>query len=251
MSDKLHHTTVSALYKSAMAAGGTRRSLMRIEWPIAGNCEDPLTRIFFARPGETKDIAVTRNTPVPLQVDLDVRCRKCPKCLRFRQQQWAAKAIYEYRSSYRTWRCTFTFSPAKHDDIRDRIRLTYGKKGEDFDCFSESEQFRLRHGACSKLLTLWLKRVRKNSGAKLRYLIVLEAHQSGLPHYHAVLHEPEHEERVTKRCLEHAWPYGFTRFALLPDDESGLATYACKYLSKSLLARVRASQAYGGTVEQS
>lgn len=246
----ISHESVARLYVRAMEAHGRRRSLMSIEWDVSNGCENPVQRTCFSRPAKPddgRDIAIDRaKGAVPLMVIMAVRCRKCAKCLRFRQQLWAAKAIYEYRRSYRTWAATFTFSPAKHDEIRDRIRHAESKQGSDYDELSEEEQLRLRHLACSRFLTLWFKRIRKNSKAKLRYMLVMELHKSGLPHYHALIHEPEREQKISKRILENAWPYGYTRFKLLPDEENERATYACKYLSKSSLARVRASGAYGG-----
>lgn len=242
------YLTVRGLFSDALAEG-TRRSLMSIDWDISQDCEQPVTRVHFARPYSPTNsrelIVKTGSTPIPLQVSMEVRCRKCPKCRRFRQRQWAARSIAEYRSSARTWLGTLTFKPEEHDRILNLCQAEFRGSGQDFEHLSADEQFQKRHIRCSKLLTLWLGRVRKNSGVRFRYLLVLEAHKSGLPHYHALVHEPVENLEVTKRVLQAAWPHGFSNFKLIEADQSSGATYACKYLSKSNRARVRASVRYG------
>lgn len=222
---------------------------MVIDWDVAGNCSAPMTRINFARPGSTsKEIAIIPGkTRSPLQVNLDVRCRKCKNCLRWRGSKWTARAIYETRTASRTWFGTMTLSPGDHDYVKHLCRQKDYRTGNDWDTLTEEQMFVSRHLECSRYLTLWLKRIRKNSGADLRYMLVCEAHKSGLPHYHALIHEANIDIRVTKRVLQAAWQQGFSNFKLVPPDECAKATYACKYISKSSLARVRASRAYGGS----
>lgn len=94
-------------------------------------------------------------------------------------------------------------------------------------------------------ITKYLKRVRKKSGAPLRYILVAEAHKSGLPHYHMLIHECDPSRQVRHKDLTAAWSWGFTRFKLV--ETSNTAWYVCKYLSKAQLARVRASVRYGLT----
>lgn len=222
---------------------------MHVEWDVAGRCEAPLTRICYARPYPQKNgrdvIVIPFKTPNSLLVELEVRCRKCRNCLWQRQKLWSARAITEYRSSHRTWLGTLTLSPDEHDRVLNLCRLDEVAHNQDFDLLSEQKQFALRHNRISKHLTKWLKRIRKDSGARLRYLLVAEAHKSGLPHYHALIHEPVIDEQVTKSVMQAQWPHGFTNFKLIPEHESSAASYACKYLSKSILARVRASIRYG------
>lgn len=253
MATALDRLTVEALYKRGLAEGGRRQTLARLEWDVCGNCLEPITRFVDAHPvGSRKGRHVvidSKRTAVPLQIDLDVRCRKCRNCLRYRKSVWTARAIEEYRMAVRTWLGTFTLRPEEHDMVLNLCRKESSDRNEDFDVLTSELQFVRRHMKISKWLTLYLKRVRKNSGAKLRYLLVCEAHKSGLPHYHALIHETELERPVTKRCLELCWPHGFTNFHLLPQDEVRGATYACKYLNKSVLARVRASQRYGASLE--
>lgn len=240
--------TVEALFKKGLTEGGRRKSLARLEWDVSGNCQNSVGREIDARPaaiGKGKYIVVSHDTAVPLQIDLSVRCRRCPNCLGQRRAMWSARAVAEYRTAVRTWLGTFTLRPDEHEMVRHLCIIESAKTGQDFDLLTEGQQFVRKHQKISKWLTLWLKRVRKNSGAKMRYMIVCEAHKTGLPHYHALIHETQMDRQVTKRVLQGAWNHGFTNFKLLPIDEARAATYACKYLSKSILARVRASIDYG------
>lgn len=99
--------------------------------------------------------------------------------------------------------------------------------------------------------------------ARFKFLLVAEEHKSertsttmvGRPHYHVLIHEelpfelirPD-EYYVTrngvvrvadKAAIRTSWKFGFTQFELCRDARS--ASYLCKYLSKDMLWRVRAS----------
>lgn len=91
-------------------------------------------------------------------------------------------------------------------------------------------------------LTLYLKRLRKNTKAKFRYLLVAEKHKSGLPHFHALIHEEE-EGGLLHAQLTSTWKLGFTKFKVVNAVQT--AWYVAKYLAKSSEARVRASRCYG------
>lgn len=89
-----------------------------------------------------------------------------------------------------------------------------------------------------------LKRLRKAHGKRggLRYLVVMEAHKSNLPHYHILLHEVFTDYPMRKALLRPAWRFGFSHWKLA--DEKA-APYVAKYLAKSAQARIRASIDYG------
>lgn len=96
-----------------------------------------------------------------------------------------------------------------------------------------------------KAAQLFLKRLRKGLPPKsLRYLYVVEPHKSGEPHLHVLIHE-QVQGTVTKRKLERAWGYGFTKFRLA-DEAIECTKYCLKYVTKAGPASpVRASQLYG------
>lgn len=102
---------------------------------------------------------------------------------------------------------------------------------------------------------------------EFKYLLVAEEHKSertstdmvGRPHYHILIHElyrgalirPD-EYYITQKgvvrvadsaMIKNQWQFGFSQFELCRDSRS--ASYLCKYLSKDMLWRVRASQNYG------
>lgn len=187
------------------------------------------------RPGETGHTLTLR---------METQCRQCPECLKDRQRLWMARARQEFSTSVRTWLGTLTLSPESHYTALSRARWLSSRSGDEFELLSEKQQYAYRHRAISPWLTLWLKRVRKEVGSRsFRYLLVAEAHKSGLPHFHVLIHEQRVDAPVRKRTLTDQWPHGFSKFKLCEDADG--ATYAAKYLSKDAMARVRASGAYG------
>lgn len=172
------------------------------------------------------------------------RCRRCQQCLDHRRRLWTARAIDECALASRNWFGTLTIRPM------DRVRYLYAAQlrnerasGDSWDTLAEAEQFRKLCEEVAPDITKFLKRVRKNSGSSFRYLLVTEAHEDGFPHFHVLFHEGE--TPVRKRVLDDAWRAGFSQWRLLPVADPRGARYACKYLSKSALTRVRASQRYG------
>lgn len=222
----------------ALSKGGQRSSLSQVNWDISGRCQSPLTH-------EAEGRADTRKgeTGMPVSVVMEVRCRKCPACLRTRAYEWRTRATAEIGASWRTWFGTLTLRPEEHYLAELRASAALLRRGVSLAELSPQEQFAERHRAISDDITKWLKRVRKISGSKLRYCLVVEAHKSGLPHYHILVHEVSQDLPVTKRQLQSQWLYGFTQFKLVEDSKA--AAYVTKYLHKSAQARVRASLHYG------
>lgn len=172
---------------------------------------------------------------------LEVRCRACPPCLVARGLLWRDRAMAEYRAAPRTWFGTLTLAPEAHAHIANIARLVASSNGDDFDAYDAAKQFALRHKYASAEITKYLKRLRKG-GARFRYLVVCEAHKSGLPHYHMLVNELD-DGSVRHKQLVSQWRIGFSKFNLAHDNAS--AAYAVKYLFKSKDARVRASLDYG------
>lgn len=225
---------VRAAYR-ALLATGEQSSIVSVQWDVSRKCERP---VHTAREGRDFE---TRKRPVWL--DMEVPCRKCPACLRSRAARWMHRATHEVGVSPRTWFGTLTLRPDMHIRMEYLAARTQRAKGNKWRDLTSAERFAATHVEIGRELTLWLKRVREQSQATLRYLLVAEAHKSGLPHYHVLIHELYPTQPVRHSVLTDQWKHGFTQFKLVTDKRA--ATYVCKYLAKSALARVRASQAYG------
>lgn len=182
---------------------------------------------------------------------LHVRCRKCDNCRKLRARVWAARARSEIAQAPRTWMCSFTLRPEEHSRDLLICQRRAAKSGVDFDALAYGEQFIRRAQEGAQRLTRFWKRLRK-SGAKFRYVMVAEAHQSGLPHWHALVHEIVDEDHVKWDDLADHWNDGFAVFKLVRESQKDFgkaAWYVAKYLTKSAAARVRASARYGQTRE--
>lgn len=123
------------------------------------------------------------------------------------------------------------------------LKNTTGWLDTDFD--EAEREFRLRAMGIGRIFTLYAKKVRKSlagSDVSFKYLQVLEKHQTGLPHVHALFHEVQGQLTYRKIC--DSWTYGFSQAKLVSEDRKA-AGYVTKYIAKSSLARVRASLHYG------
>lgn len=174
------------------------------------------------------------------------RCRKCEECLKHRRRLWTARAMAETGNALRTWFGTMTVSPERRFQAmmlaeRDLANALNPRR---LDQLSSIEQLRELTAHLAPEVTRFLKRVRQQSKASLRYLLVVEPHKDGFPHFHMVLHETSLTP-VSKRTLEDQWRYGFSSWRLVPAGEMRQVIYVCKYLTKSAQTRVRASRHYG------
>lgn len=212
-------------------------------FPGAEIVSENLDPVAYGQKGWNRRITVRPGAAHTITLRMEVMCRKCENCLERKRRQWAARALAETRTATRTWLVTLTLSPTAHYTMWSRATAHLAKNGIAIESLPHSEQFAERHSQISRELTLWLKRVRKESKTKFRYLLVCEAHASGLPHYHALVHEVAPQDRVTKRTLQAQWYLGFSQVKLVTSPVA--ATYVCKYLAKSTLAKVRASVRYG------
>lgn len=186
-------------------------------------------------------------------LDLEVRCRKCPECLRARSYLWRLRAQAETARANRTWFGTLTLSPTYHAEALSLARSKEADTQIDFDQLDEDERFGSLCQTIGKELTRYIKRVRKESGATLRSLLVVEKHKSGIPHFHMLVHEPFPTQTVGERTLRTQWKYtptwsktsrpiGHTKWKLA---DARSAAYVCKYIAKCSEARIRASLHYG------
>jgi len=275
---KMSVTGVKAVAVKALQSGGETTGAVSTAWDLAGKCQNPIGRTLEGRPFRASTInkvfvsddgwgvlngpqRVTYGPQTPYHVDLTVKCRRCPQCLKERAYEWRCRMAEEIRLSSRTWHCTFTLSPHGHEIMANRARvICHHRRREDFEQMSESEQFIARNRMIQAEFTLMLKRMRRgiagvsgrrNKGLvrnrtmhrmKFRYVLVLEKHKSGLPHYHMLIHE--FRDNIRYAQLKGLWCFGFSSFKLVDEGEKA-AFYVAKYLGKSNLARVRASIDYG------
>lgn len=162
---------------------------------------------------------------------------------------WTAKAIAETQAAARTWFVTLTFKPEAQVRFMNLARRRLLSQGLDYDALPFGEQFTELVRYAGAEVTMYLKRVRKEAGTSFRYLCVAEHHKSGLPHFHLLLHEQLNGD-LKHAVLSKQWSRcGFEKTRLASSGAE--AAYLCKYLSKTSVARVRASIGYGEAVGHS
>lgn len=258
---------------TALEAGAERKTLGHVLWNVAGNCTAPRDVEVHARPDAWafpvcpqglsadwwkafKDAGLIqkelrargfaydgRFSAHALWITITVRCRRCAECLKQRAAKWRTAAMTELERSSRSWFCTFTLNPHEQFMLTCKSAIAEQKRSVDFHTLEGPDAFRSRVRTFGPDIGRFFKRVRKNSGAKIRYLWVAEAHKTGLPHFHALLHECDPARPLRKAVIKDAWGYGFSDVKLVNDQAP--AWYVCKYLTKYASARVRASLHYG------
>lgn len=254
MRRNLHIDALHRMVAKALAAGATRPNMSRVRWDISGPCQRPHVTEFYSRPAgdegqrmihnRRQRIVVKRFSMAPMTLELHTPCRKCGPCKAYRQRLWTARAYDETRLSARTWFGTLTISPEAWVHAISRCRAAEASQGVDFDALPETERHALLHAQFGAEVTKMLKRIRGLVPAEhLRFLVVLELTQNGVIHYHLLLHERSSMFPVRHAQLKDQWPFGFSKWKLV--DDARQASYVAKYLSKTLLARVRASEGYG------
>lgn len=243
----MHRDQLARRIASAPALALQRLSHNSYEWDCSGDCLRRVTREFFARKdrGQSKWNGWNPGEPGALRLIQHFRCKKCEECRKVHRNIWAARAFGECERAIRTWFGTLTVDPQLCQDALNRIRASHARHGDDYDAFPEERRFALLANELGKLVTKALKRLRK-SGVPFRYLLVAEAHKSGVPHWHVLVHETLITRPFVKN--EHLVPQferiGFARFKLV-DEGNGAVWYVTKYIAKAVPTRVRASIGYG------
>jgi len=245
----------------------------RFELRLDMDCEDPFTFELWSRyDRRAKQVR-------PIFIDVWTRCRKCDACRKRKAMYWSGRARTEFDKSPATYMVTLTMRPEvhyhfdavmhrNHPELAEALRVQARDTG-----LAAATLFRFRAQTVGAEVQKYLKRIRLR--APYRYLQVAEAHKesgsavSGRPHFHLLVHEQEmgalvHESEYRldrgycTRCsrwhtregelCDHAfvryqWAHGHTKVVRCMDAKS--AMYLCKYVSKSLSFKVRASQGYG------
>lgn len=239
----VHWDIAQRLMSRALAAGAQRIGFCRAEWRCSGDCESPYLRTTVGRPRRRDDerfVTVGRGTRSTLYVDIWLRCNHCSKCLTARGRLWRGRATHELLWSSRTWMGTLTFKPSERYRLLAQASAQYGPG---FDGLPANHQQRLIEREAYEEVKRYWKRVRKQSGQFLRYIMVAEAHADGSLHYHALVHE-RGETLLRWKHLSSQWQAGFSKWKVC-DRNPASARYVTKYLTKAISSRCRASQFYG------
>lgn len=244
------HRATGRMIIDALPKGMVRLTQTKFAWDVSGRCESPRLLEMTGRPAadwirRLRYIVVRRGTATSLHVELSTPCRRCAPCLKARSRMWAARAMHEIRSANRTWFCTYTLRPEGHYVMQCRAVAKADSRSIPVAELHGEDLLNRQSDEVAIEFTLMLKRLRKKLGSNsMRYLLVREKHKSGLPHWHAFIHECG-EAKITHQALRSQWEWGFTKFKLVDEADPTAAFYVAKYLGKSNEARVRASLRYG------
>lgn len=228
-----------------------RTGLASFRIDAAGSCEKPVgfTHAYgsVADPAERARRALLGDRAVFL--DGDGRCRRCGACLAYRRRLWAGRAAVEVATARRTWWGTLTQRPAARAHQLYEAQLRAYRSGVDYDGLPKAERYARLVSVLGGRFGLYMKRLRKAKGVKVRYLLVAEPHKNGDPHLHVLLHEMG--EPIAKSVLEKQWTDGFSSWRLVEathDSHQKVAWYITKYMLKAEDGpRLRASFRYGST----
>lgn len=234
---KMEAKAMSELLKKAIAGGATQDSLLGWIWEVYGDCSEPVSVCYSSK----YEVNARLRGVASRQLVIFSRCRKCENCLKARARKWRARARAEFVTSNRVWFVTLTARPDWHFICEIIAKNRLSLKGQIWERLDDAAKFAARCHELTRECQLFMKRIRKNSGASLRFIRVFEAHKSGLPHVHMLIYEKT-SRRVSKRQLQAAWTIGFSNAKLA---DKAAAAYVTKYLSKDMRARVRASNRLG------
>lgn len=217
---ELPRTDFKRLLRKAIDYGAVVKTPTSLEWDCSNGCLNPFKMTFRSQEPEK-----IRNSINFRYIDIITKCRKCQECRRARASSWRYRALTEFQRASRVWFCTFTVNP--------HHRALYALRAGSWQFLPVYREF-------SKDFTLYLKRLRKASGAKFKYLLVAEEHKDGFPHLHALIYE--RQGTVLKKQIQTEWKVGFSQARIC---ESPTVFYVCKYITKQIVARVRASLYFG------
>lgn len=216
-----------------------------VAWNAAGRCENPYTRTLKGIPHNVWGrVEARENSTRTRFLDVEVPCRRCPPCLFRKRLHWTHRGEAETLAARRTWLVTLTFKPEVRAAMEWKARAAVGD--ETWRELSLEQRSTKLAAQAQPYVTTWLKRVRSQSGAALRYLSVCELHKDGMPHVHLLVHEVG-DMPVRHAVLTGQWSQnGFSNAKLVETgEEHKAADYPAKYLSKNPITRVRASVGYG------
>lgn len=210
-------------------------------------CDEPVEVVRRVRSSHGQIENGVRKDRRALEVSMRVPCRKCARCMKFRRLRWRQRMINELLmaddAGRRSWMVTLTFDPLHLAGVRsEAVKFVRGGK-PDIEALEMAA-----YGHVQK----WLKRVRKQSRARFRYVAVCEfGDLNGRIHFHLLLHEVH--GLVLYQHLKRTWRSRVAEAHLVDCSGErgvlGAASYVSKYLTKAL-QRPRASASYGWPSEK-
>ena len=236
---------VKDLARQGIGRGFQQTGPLRGEWDLAPSCQAPVPVQLDGAPRALEKGRHVRVNGPGYGLTLWTKCRKCADCLKRRRNLWAYRAQQEIAAWSRTWFATFTLAPHQHAVMRMRASVRLAARGTDLERLPDDDKSHEVAAEYRRELTLYFKRLRKQTKASIRYILVQEQHKSGLPHFHALIHEVNPLSPIRHADLTAQWKLGYTKFKLCEGVKT--AWYVAKYLAKAVDNRVRASLRYGFT----
>lgn len=240
------------IIQKASANGGRFSETMRMHWDVSNDCLNPRHIELTGRDERHPSHGLRK----PVFIDMTVQCRKCENCRARKAAHWRMRAVAELKAAEvvnaRTWFVTLTLKPSLQFEGLSRARMKAKSASVNWEDLHQDDRFLRLASMHGDRITRYLKRLRtgdKQSGPHdIRYLLVAEAHKSGMPHFHMLMHEKSADNPVRKSSIQRFWKDGYSSAKLV--RETGVASYVTKYITKSCLARVRASKDYGNYVPE-
>lgn len=225
-------------YRRAMRAAA-KMAARGLAQPVTGYLWHSDRKPFCDRPVPITIEKNGKDAGSPVALGMWGPCRKCVKCLQFRQMKWRERAINElviaHNAGRRSWWVTLTISPQHMAGI---IAEAVARDG--------SKDMRAIDRAAYPHVQKYLDRLRKALKTSFRYVAIHErGEETGRSHYHLFLHEASGRP-LLKRQIEQCWRSNVhARLVDMDCRGNGLATYLTKYATKSVEVRPRASLGYG------
>lgn len=195
-------------------------------------CYAPLTayQSLFPNKNGKRPLSFKEGTGEKIQI----ACGQCIGCRLERSRQWAVRCVHEASLHDQNSFITLTFSP---DGLERRNR--------EFEMEEKRNPEKVKGwhpaGVHPRDFQLFIKRLRKATGQKIRYYHCGEyGEQSNRPHYHAILFGYDFPDKVlhsvsngnrlyTSRQLESCWSYGFAPIGSVTFES---AAYVARYIMK-------------------
>lgn len=236
---------------STVDAGGEIVSRLTIRKDYSGKCLNPVYiehRGAKAQKLYSEMHRPTNDNPT-YTLELNARCRKCWPCRKAKSAFWRSRAIVELNAAKRSWFGTLTLREQERFLALSKARLRLAALGEDYDALPKERKFAELLKEIAPEVTKYWKRLRKNTSATFKYLLVAEPHKDGMVHFHFLLHEVEGS--VSARDMKYTWRLGFVQCKIIPLGDPRSAFYVAKYIAKDVETRVKASLGYGESLPAS